>query len=79
MERTFLEELDIGDGARLSEEAVEAIWQAHTQAWESAPVRFTAPMGAESRPTREQIIKIPDRALRRAAIAENMKLFEGEN
>lgn len=79
MERTFLEELDIGDGAHLTEEAVEAIWQAHRQAMESVPVRFTAPMAGKSRPTREQIIKIPDRALRRAVIAENMKLFEGEN
>ncbi len=43
------------------------------------PVRFTAPMGGEDRPTREQIIKIPDRARRRAAIAENMRLFKGEN
>ena len=79
MERTFLEELDIGDGAHLTEEAVEAIWQAHQQDLESVPVRFTAPMGAKSRPTREQIIKIPDRALRRAAIAENINLFKGEN
>ena len=79
MDRTFLEELDIGDGAHLSEEAVETIWRAHQQALESTPVRFTAPMGAESRPTREQIIKIPDRALRRAAIAENINLFKGEN
>ena len=79
MERIFLEELDIGDGAHLSEEAVEAIWQAHQQALESAPIRFTAPMAAQRRPTREQIIKIPDRALRRATIAENMTLFKGEN
>ena len=79
MERTFLEELDIGDGVHLSQEAVEAIWQAHQQALERVPVRFTAPLAAASRPTREQIIKIPDRTLRRAVIAENMKLFKGEN
>ena len=79
MERTFLEQLDIGNGARLSEEVVEAIWQAHTKAMESMPVRFTAPMAGKSRPTRDEIFKIPDRALRRAVIAENMKLFKGEN
>ena len=43
------------------------------------PVRFTAPVTDGDSLTREQIIGIPDRALRRAAIAENMKLFKGEN
>ena len=43
------------------------------------PVRFTAPLGREKfRPTKEQIMAIPDRARRRAAIAENMKLFKGD-
>lgn len=41
-------------------------------------IKFTAPMGRDKiRPTKEQIMAIPDRARRRAAIAENMKLFEG--
>ena len=44
---------------------------------ERTPVRFTAPVTDGGSLTREQIISIPDRALRRAAIAENMKLFEG--
>ena len=42
------------------------------------PARFTASLGRTQAPTREQIIKIPDRARRRAAIAENMRLFKGE-
>ncbi len=42
-------------------------------------VIFTAPLGGAETPTREQIISIPDRARRRAAIAENMRLFKGEN
>ncbi len=46
---------------------------------ERTPVCFTAPVTDGGSLTREQIISIPDRALRRAAIAENMKLFEGEN
>lgn len=46
---------------------------------EREPVIFTAPLGEAEAPTREQIISIPDRARRRAAIAENMRLFKGEN
>ena len=43
------------------------------------PVIFTAAVTDGGPVTREQIISIPDRALRRAAIAENIKLFKGEN
>ena len=43
------------------------------------PVCFTAAVTDTGRLTREQIMNIPDRALRRAAIAENIKLFKGEN
>ncbi len=46
---------------------------------ERPPVRFTAAVTDSGAVTREQIISIPDRALRRAAIAENIKLFKGEN
>ncbi len=42
-------------------------------------LRFTEPMARDRlRLTREQIMSIPDRAVRRAAIAENIKLFEGD-
>ena len=45
---------------------------------EEKTVRFTAPMGRDvDRPTKEQIMAIPDRGRRRAAIAENMRLFQG--
>lgn len=42
------------------------------------PVRFTAPTAPRATATVEQIMQIPDRALRRAAIAENMNLFKGD-
>ncbi len=63
------------------EELMESIRQEDPDAFwtDEPPVRFTVPMGPEMAPTREQIIKIPDRARRRAAIAENMRLFKGED
>ena len=46
---------------------------------EAPRARFTMAAGPAEGPTREQIVKIPDRARRRAAIAENIRLFKGEN
>ncbi len=46
---------------------------------EKPTVIFTAAVTDGGPVTREQIISIPDRALRRAAIAENIQLFKGEN
>ena len=47
-------------------------------AWQqTGRVRFTAPLsdGADGTLTREQIMAIPDRAVRRRAIADNLDLF----
>lgn len=125
MKREFLERLDLGGGARLPKQAVEAIMAEHGKAkqtlegqlgtlrherdhWkeraESAEsvvsrlpegfdpdeyaaqqaagqARFTARMADDevARMTREQIMAIRDRGLRRAAIAQNLDLFEKEN
>lgn len=125
MRRDFLETLDLGDGARLPKEAVEAIMAEHGKVkqaleaqigaltserdgWKSRAetaegvvqklpegfdpdeyvrdqaagrARFTARMdgGDGTRMSREQIMAIRDRKLRRAAIAQNLDLFEKEN
>ena len=61
------------------EELMESIRREDPDAFVAGepPVRFTAALCPGPAPTREQIIKIPDRARRRAAIAENMRLFKG--
>ena len=61
------------------EELMESIRREDPDAFVTGgpPVRFTAALCPGPVPTREQIIKIPDRARRRAAIAENMRLFKG--
>ena len=58
--------------------AVMEAWQSHEQTIMGAPVRFTAPMGETAPATKDEIMSIPDKALRRAAIVENMKLFKGD-
>ncbi len=75
-------ELPLADGELQGvEELMESIRQEDPEAFrtDEPPVRFTVPLGPDQAPTREQIIKIPDRARRRAAIAENMRLFKGED
>ena len=84
MEREFLQALDLGEGARLPEEAVEAILaEAERTALPRTEgrVRFTARMAADDgcQMTKEQIMAIRDRKRRRAAIAQNLNLFEKEN
>lgn len=80
--RVMEAELPLEDG-RLQGlgELMESIRQEDPEAFwtDEPPVRFTVPMSPDQAPTREQIIKIPDRARRRAAIAENMRLFKGED
>ncbi len=81
MDRAFLEGLDLGDGTRLPEAAIEAILaRQDKQSDRSDRARFTARMArdGDGTMTREQIMAIPDRSLRRAAIAENLDLFEKE-
>ena len=79
MDRAFLEGLDLGEGARLPESAIEAIL-ARQKSDRAGQARFTARMAQEGdgTMTREQIMAIPDRGLRRAAIAQNLELFEKE-
>ena len=76
-------ELSVGEDGRLEglQEVMDRLREADPGAFVSrpAPVRFTAAVTDGGGLTREQIISIPDRALRRAAIAENIKLFKGEN
>ena len=81
MQREFLQALDLGDGARLSDAAVEAILAEDARERQAGRVRFTAKMagGADGSVTREQIMAIPDRKRRRAAIANHLNLFEKEN
>ena len=82
MDRAFLRSLDLGEGARLPEAAVEAILAeaAKQTAPQSGRVRFTVGFsGGEEGLTREQIMAIPDRKRRRAAIAQNIHLFGKEN
>ena len=62
----------------LDEAQAGAVMEAWQQAMSAQSVRFTAPMGGDIPPTRDEIMSIPDKAARRAAIAENMKLFKGE-
>ena len=80
MQREFLQTLDLGDGARLPEQAVDAILAEAERERQAGQARFTARMaGACGAPmTREQIMAIPDRKRRRAAIANNIYLFEKE-
>ena len=125
MKREFLEGLDLGGGARLPKQAVEAIMAEHGKAkqtlegqigtltrerddWKNRAetaesvvqklpegfdpdeyasqltagrARFTTAMADDdsAQMTREQILSIRDRGLRRAAIAQNLDLFEKEN
>ncbi len=81
MQREFLQALDLGDGARLPEAAVDAILAEAEREAQTGRARFTARMAGEdgSELTREQIMAIPDRKRRRAAIADHLNLFEKEN
>ncbi len=125
MKREFLESLDLGGGAKLPREAVEAIMAEHGKAkqalegqigtlarerdeWKgraenaesitsrlpegfdpdeyaarqaAGQARFTVSMagGGDGRMSRDEIMAIRDRGLRRAAIAQNLDLFEKES
>ena len=81
MQREFLQALDLGDGAKLPEAAVEAILAEADREAQAGRARFTARMAGQTGAgmTREQIMAIPDRKRRRAAIAHNLNLFEKEN